>query len=83
MKRWGMDGPGPVVVTAALDGQAALLLLEHAPWWANFPMAALLVVPGVLRAVFPQDSGDRIAWWREYWTLRQRERAPGTRRHER
>ena len=39
--------------------------LAGGPWWAAFLLAVLgLVVVGV-RIVFPQDSPDKLALWRE------------------
>jgi hypothetical protein len=35
------------------------------PWWAEFGLAALLLLTVCLRIVFPQDSRDKLAWWRD------------------
>jgi hypothetical protein len=49
-----------------------LLLAQHAPWWAILLTATPLALLAFVRAVFPQDSGDRMTWWREFWALRRR-----------
>ena len=35
------------------------------PWWAEFALAAFLLLTVCLRIVFPQDSPDKLAWWRD------------------
>jgi len=35
------------------------------PWWAEFGLAAFLLLTVCLRIVFPQDSRDKLAWWRD------------------
>ena len=35
------------------------------PWWAGFLLAVLGLVTAGVRIVFPQDSPDKLAWWRE------------------
>ena len=40
------------------------------PWWAEIALVALAMVPVVLRIVFPQDSPDKLAWWRDRLTKR-------------
>jgi hypothetical protein len=49
--------------------EIARLALGNLPWWADAlvtltALACWLVVQ-VARAVLPQDSADRLAWWRE------------------
>jgi hypothetical protein len=39
--------------------------LTGAPWWAQFALAALALLAVCLRIVFPQDSSDKLAWWRD------------------
>ena len=36
------------------------------PWWAGFLLAVLGLVTAGVRIVFPQDSPDKLAWWREH-----------------
>jgi hypothetical protein len=49
------------------------------PWWAGFLLAALVLLAGLLvtclRIVFPQDSPDKLAWWRDRG--RKKRRGPG------
>ena len=35
------------------------------PWWAEFTVMALAMLAMCLRIVFPQDSRDKLAWWRD------------------
>jgi hypothetical protein len=48
--------------------------LDGGPWWAGFLLVGLALVPMCLRIVFPQDSKDKLAWWRD----RRRTRRTGT-----
>jgi hypothetical protein len=41
------------------------------PWWAEFAVVALAMLAIVLRIVFPQDSPDKLAWWRDRLTKRR------------
>lgn len=45
--------------------------LGGGPWWAGFLLVALGLVALCLRTVFPQDSPDRLAWWRDRWGTRR------------
>jgi hypothetical protein len=35
------------------------------PWWAGFLLTVLGLGAAGVRIVFPQDSPDKLAWWRE------------------
>lgn len=54
---------------AILGGQAHYHAIGG-PWWAKFTLivVALLItwLLRCLRIVFPQDSPDRLAWWRDH-----------------
>ena len=41
------------------------------PWWAEFAVVTLAMLTVVLRSVFPQDSPDKLAWWRDRLTKRR------------
>jgi len=56
---------------AILDGQVGHRM-DGAPWWAGFTLAALATLTMCLRIVFPQDSADRLAWWRDRRRARRR-----------
>jgi hypothetical protein len=47
-----------------LGGQAGYRSVGG-PWWAEFALAALVLLTVCLRIVFPQDSPDKLAWWRD------------------
>ena len=49
---------------AMLDGRVGYLA-AGGPWWAEFALAAFLLLTVCLRIVFPQDSRDKLAWWRD------------------
>lgn len=53
--------------------------LAGAPWWAEFALAALVLLTVCLRIVFPQDSPDKLAWWRDRGRTRRHVRRPMTR----
>jgi hypothetical protein len=61
---------------AILSGQAGYHAIGG-PWWAGFLLIALSFLVGFLvtclRIVFPQDSPDRLAWWRDRRKSRRRE----------
>lgn len=46
--------------------------LAGGPWWAEFALVALAMLAICLRIVFPQDSPDKLAWWRDRRLTRQR-----------
>lgn len=58
---------------AIVGGQAGCHAIDG-PWWAGFALAAFFLLTVCLRTVFPQDSPDRLAWWRD----RRRARRRGT-----
>jgi len=49
---------------AVLNGRVGYLA-TGGPWWAEFCLAALALLTVCLRIVFPQDSPDKLAWWRD------------------
>ena len=49
---------------AILGGQVGYRAIGG-PWWAEFALAALVLLTTCLRIVFPQDSPDKLAWWRD------------------
>ncbi|WP_217547678.1 hypothetical protein [Streptomyces sp. GbtcB6] len=54
----------------ALSGAGGLggVLVSHlagAPWWAIIGCIVLLLVVVGVQSVFPQDSADRLAWWKD------------------
>ena len=54
---------------------ASLIAAAHTPWWALASLIVILVGAGAVRAVFPQDSSDRLEWWRGRWAhVRARQR---------
>lgn len=59
---------------AILGGRAGSL--AGAPWWAEFALAALVLLTMCLRIVFPQDSPDKLAWWRDHGRTCRRHRRP-------
>jgi hypothetical protein len=59
---------------AIVGGQAGYHAIG-APWWAGFALATFVLLTACLRIVFPQDSPDRLARWRDH---RRTRRPPGT-----
>jgi hypothetical protein len=63
----------------AILGSQAGYRAVAGPWWAGFALAAfallimcLRMLAVCLRIVFPQDSPDRLAWWRDRRQSRRR-----------
>jgi hypothetical protein len=59
-------GGGTIAATGAtISGMA----YAGAPWWAIAAVATVFVllgaVVGLVQALVPQDSGDRLEWWRD------------------
>ena len=50
---------------AAMLGGLVGHQMTGVPWWAEFGLAAFLLLTVCLRIVFPQDSRDKLAWWRD------------------
>ncbi len=51
-------------------GAVSALAYAGAPWWAVTLVAIAGITGtacvGIVQSVFPQDSRDRLAWWRDY-----------------
>ncbi|MFG2386397.1 hypothetical protein [Streptomyces avermitilis] len=65
----------PALAGAGLSSVSVLTVaLAGAPWpmVLTLALAGLLVVliQSALQAFIPQDSGDRLEWWRSYWSHR-------------
>jgi hypothetical protein len=71
-----MAAAGDWALSAAIVGGQTGYRVVGGPWWAEFALAALLLLTMCLRIVFPQDSVDKLAWWRD----RGRRGARGRRR---
>ncbi|MGW3038158.1 hypothetical protein ACWDCB_44115 [Streptomyces sp. NPDC001178] len=62
--------------TLSSVGSALVGHLAGAPWWAVTGCTVLLLGVIALQTVFPQNSADRLAWWKD----RRRYRSPRPRR---
>lgn len=54
--------------TLASTGGAGGVLVAHlagAPWYALTGCTVLLLVVIGVQSVFPQESADRLAWWKD------------------
>ena len=65
---------GAWVATLCGLAPGALIFGSHAgfhrdgtPWWIYGVLGTLWLATVCLRVVFPQDSRDKVAWWRELW----------------
>ena len=56
--------------SATIFGVPVSYRVVGGPWWAEFAVAALALLAVCLRIVFPQDSPDKLAWWRDRLTKR-------------
>jgi hypothetical protein len=70
---------GKLVFGSACLGGPISLSTAGAPWWAVFTLSAFLSILALaavcLQTVFPQNSRDRVAWWREFWRRYMRTRS--------
>lgn len=64
--------PGSRVAELGIAGAGTASVLAAAPWW----IVGLVVLSGgavaVVRAVFPQNSKDRLEWWKDRREHRER-----------
>lgn len=56
---------------AAVLGGPVGLRAAGAPWWICCVLAALGAGTVYLHIMFPQDSPDKLAWWRDRLTKRR------------
>jgi hypothetical protein len=56
---------------AAILGSQAGYHVVGAPWWTGFALATFVLLTACLRIVFPQNSSDRLAWWRDHRRTRR------------
>ena len=65
-RRVTVVGTGGVVV---MTGTIPALLRASAPWWAIALVGIVLAAIGcglvLAQLVLPQESGDRLEWWRD------------------
>jgi hypothetical protein len=54
-----------VTLGAVVLGGQVDVRLAAGPWWAGFLLAVLGLTAVLVRIVFPQDSPDKVTWWRE------------------
>jgi hypothetical protein len=54
-----------VTLGAVILGGQVEFGMTAGPWWAGFLLAVLGLGAAGVRIVFPQDSPDKLAWWRE------------------
>ncbi|MGX4734499.1 hypothetical protein [Kitasatospora griseola] len=65
--------PQPSLARAAtgigvVGGSTGLGVVAGAPWWAILACQGTALLVAALHLVFPQDSADRLEWWRLCWT---------------
>jgi S-adenosyl methyltransferase len=63
--------PGVAILGSQVGSRAV-----DAPWWSFCLLSVLGLAAVCLRIVFPQDSPDKLAWWRERWRTKQRCQCP-------
>ncbi len=66
--------PGVQGVVSGVVGLSApaAAVAAHAPWWAVIALSALSLAVTGLQTCLPQDSGDRLAWWKDRRRHRER-----------
>jgi hypothetical protein len=72
-----------VTLGAVVLGGQVGFRMAVGPWWAGFLLAVLGLAAAGVRIVFPQDSSDKLAWWRERWRTRRPRGASGRHRTRR
>ena len=50
---------------AILGSQLGSRTVHAAPWWSFWALTMSGLAAACLAIVFPQDSPDKLAWWRE------------------
>jgi len=69
-----------VTLGAVVLGGQVGFRMTAGPWWAGFVLAVLGLAAAGVRIVFPQNSSDKLAWWRERWRTTRPRRAIGRHR---
>jgi hypothetical protein len=59
--------PGVAILGSQVGSRAV-----DAPWWSFALLSVLGLAAVFLQIVFPQDSPDKLAWWRERWRTKRR-----------
>jgi len=59
--------PGLAILGSQVGSRAV-----DAPWWSFCLLGVLGLAAVCLQIVFPQDSPDKLAWWRERRSTKQR-----------
>jgi hypothetical protein len=72
-----------VALGAVVLGGQVGFRMTAGPWWAGFLLAVLGLAAAGVRIVFPQNSSDKLAWWRERWRTARPGRARGRHRTRR
>lgn len=52
------------------------LVLAQAPWWVIASLLSAMLLVGLIQAVFPQNSRDRLDYWRDWWRHRENQARP-------
>lgn len=52
-----------------------MLLSTAAPWWVIVTLVGCGLLLAAAQTVFPQESADRLAWWRLFLVERREVRA--------
>lgn len=61
-----MHVPRQPLLPVAISSAASALI--GAPWWlaaAGLVYLGLSLITAAIQAVFPQESADRLTWWRD------------------
>lgn len=61
-----MHSPSRSLIPSVVAGSSGLIsVLLGAPWWLTAEVFTLYLVVVAVQSVFPQESADRLAWWRD------------------
>jgi hypothetical protein len=71
--------PGGVIT---VGGIVSTLAQANAPWWGTALVATLIAIISAglvaMHLLLPQESSDRLQWWRDFRQTRARRQASGT-----
>lgn len=67
MPRGHKAAPGIVTAAGSVITAGAL----DAPWWVVVPSCLLATALAALHMLIPQNSADRLAWWKALWSRRR------------
>jgi hypothetical protein len=66
-----IPGITPGLVAGGSGLGATSLALANGPIWTILVVVAVGFLCTIVSTIFPQDSADRLTWWKEFWRHRR------------